>query len=148
MNKEIGRTVVFITRMLTTWCIIVICEGFNLEENAICNNNYIIEGRKSNGMNNLLMKILPNIAMPFLVQSIILPLVLGVMKLTLLNSLFLGKLGIFLWIINIIYKNNNPDGVLYSHAININHGNYSYQQGGYPNKQSDTYGRKSKKRKK
>ncbi|KAJ8956783.1 hypothetical protein NQ314_006658 [Rhamnusium bicolor] len=82
-------------------------------------------------------KILPMLATPFILQTTLLPMVLMSMKFMLLSSMFLGKLAIFLWTINLIRNRSNDGGGLYSHNINVKHNDYP---GHYNHVNSNHYG--------
>ncbi|KAJ8915199.1 hypothetical protein NQ315_015422 [Exocentrus adspersus] len=82
------------------------------------------ESRRKPSGTSLMQRILPALATPFVMQVTILPLVLMAMKFTLLNSMFLGKLGVLLWIIHLIRKREHDGGGLYSHNINIDHNSH------------------------
>ncbi|KAJ8961757.1 hypothetical protein NQ318_021358 [Aromia moschata] len=77
--------------------------------------------RKKQQQQDVFSRILPMLATPFIFQTTLLPIVLISMKFMLLNSLFIGKLAILLWAVN-LYRNRNDDSAaLYSHNINVNH---------------------------
>ncbi|CAK1540454.1 unnamed protein product [Leptosia nina] len=65
-------------------------------------------GRKK--QKKMLEKILPMMALPFLVQSLIVPIFLGVIKFMLFKSLMIGKLALVLIIINAFRNSNSLKG--------------------------------------
>nr|CAH7717147.1 unnamed protein product [Callosobruchus chinensis] len=77
------------------------------------------EPRKKNNQDDFLKKITPMIATPFIMQTTFLPFALILMKMFLGMSMFLGKLGIVIWIFNILHNRMDTSGHLYSHNINI-----------------------------
>lgn len=93
--------------------------------------SFISEPRKKQS-EDFLLKIAPQLVIPFMIQPMILPLVLIGMKTLLLKSMFLGKIGIILWIIIIIRNMLNKGGGLYSHNVNIQHNEHpAHYQSGY-----------------
>ncbi|KAJ8979940.1 hypothetical protein NQ317_003682 [Molorchus minor] len=92
------------------------------------NDNYpivtvAIESRKKQ-QQDVFSRILPMLATPFIMQTTFLPLVLISMKFMLMNSLFIGKLAIVLWIVNLIRQRYTEEGGFYSHNVNIKHNSH------------------------
>lgn len=87
---------------------------------------YIVSDfRKSNDRNteNPIVKLIPMLAMPFIVQTTFLPMMLLGIKFMLMQSIFLGKFAILFWLVNLVRNNiKDKQGHLYSHNVHINHG--------------------------
>nr|CAI5820444.1 unnamed protein product [Callosobruchus analis] len=75
--------------------------------------------KRGNNQDDFLKLITPMLATPFIMQTTFLPFALIAMKLFLGMSMFLGKLGIIIWIFNILHNRMDTSGHLYSHNINI-----------------------------
>ncbi|XP_050502361.1 uncharacterized protein LOC114335079 isoform X1 [Diabrotica virgifera virgifera] len=130
IDKCMNNVVLVVYTTFLLMCVTVVCEIIQNEELL---HDYNVEGRKKSEKSDLLTKILPTLAMPFIVQTLFLPVMLFFLKLTMINSMFLGKLGIFLWFMNYLFNRQNPEGALHSHAININHGRHPDNEGMYSN---------------
>lgn len=65
-------------------------------------------------------KILPMLAIPFLISTSLIPMMLVSLKVMLIKSFFVGKMAILLLALNALWKINNQ-GAVYSHNINLNH---------------------------
>ncbi|KAG6461414.1 uncharacterized protein LOC115450909 [Manduca sexta] len=70
----------------------------------ILTDNGVVEGRKK--QKKLLENLLPLFIMPFVLQSAIVPLFLGMLKFMLFKSLMVGKLALLLIVLN-AFKNHN-----------------------------------------
>ncbi|XP_074039078.1 uncharacterized protein [Leptinotarsa decemlineata] len=73
-------------------------------------------------------RIIPMLATPFMMQTMFMPIAMMFMKFVLLNSIFIGKLGIILWIVNIIRNHAEPGGEFYSHNVNLPHNEHPGHQ--------------------
>ncbi|CAH1100132.1 unnamed protein product [Psylliodes chrysocephalus] len=123
--------IVFVFTMLASSWMCVNCDCINDTK------GFNVTARKKSNT-DILSMILPNLAMPFIMQAMFLPLVLVFMKLSVLKSILIGKLGILIWIYNIIHNSSNPPGALYSHSVDIKH---------HGNAGDNKYGGYSKRRK-
>lgn len=84
-------------------------------------------------------RILPMLAIPFLISSALIPMMLTTLKMMLLKSMFVGKMGILLLALNALWRINNQGGV-YSHNINLHaeQKDLMYEHYGYNN--NEEYG--------
>ncbi|KAL1492040.1 hypothetical protein ABEB36_012542 [Hypothenemus hampei] len=90
-----------------------------------CSDDSVKELRKIAGNanqidNNILSRLIPMLATPFLVHTIFLPMVLLGVKLILIQSIILGKFAIVFGLVNFLRNNlQNQQGHLYSHNIHL-----------------------------
>ncbi|KAG5875367.1 hypothetical protein JTB14_020665 [Gonioctena quinquepunctata] len=111
---------------LLLWhCIQVSCEAFEDKRETI--TDMLEESRKKQSQ-DIMSKIIPILVTPFMMQTMIMPVVMMFMKFALLNSIFIGKLGVVLWIVNIIRNRVEPQGELYSHNVNVHHNDHAAHQ--------------------
>lgn len=87
------------------------------------------------------------LAIPFLVSSSMIPMMLTSLKVMLLKSMFIGKMAILLLALNALWKINNQGGV-YSHNINLDNDHKMVGAGHYGYNQGDEYGAYVNKRRK
>uniref|UniRef100_A0AAR5PYG1 Uncharacterized protein n=1 Tax=Dendroctonus ponderosae TaxID=77166 RepID=A0AAR5PYG1_DENPD len=83
------------------------------------------EFRKSSSQTNddILTRLIPMLATPFLIQTTFLPMMLLGIKLMLIQSIVLGKFAIIFWLVNLLTSRlKDQHGQFYSHNVHIRHG--------------------------
>lgn len=109
-------------------------------KNKLLLSDKILEGRKEGGkQKDLMSRILPMLAIPFLISTSLIPLMLTSMKVMLIKSMFVGKMAIILLILNAIWKINNQGGV-YSHNISLHAQNKDLMMEHYGYNNGEEYG--------
>ncbi|KAK5650544.1 hypothetical protein RI129_001573 [Pyrocoelia pectoralis] len=76
--------------------------------------------KKKKNKQDLMGKILPFLIIPFMLQTLIIPMILTALKFMLIKSAFIGKIAILIGLLNMISRMKNQGG-LYTHNINIEH---------------------------
>ncbi|CAH2108174.1 unnamed protein product [Euphydryas editha] len=89
--------------------------------------NEVVEGRGK--QKKLMQRILPMFIMPFVIQSAIVPLFLGMLKFMLFKSLMIGKLALVLIIINAFRNSNSFKGRQDEEIANVHYGYHAHGMG-------------------
>ncbi|CAG9765368.1 unnamed protein product [Ceutorhynchus assimilis] len=117
-NVNNGLLVLYVL-LLIGWN--VQCDNEPKKELLALEQNNPRKSNKNNANNSPLTSLIPMLAMPFLVQTTFLPMILLGIKFMLIQSIFLGKFAIVFWVINLIRNHiKDQQGHLYSHNIHLN----------------------------
>lgn len=65
-------------------------------------------------------KMMPMMAIPFMVSTSMIPMMLISLKILMLKSAFIGKIAVLLILLNMFRRRTNGDGGVFSHNLNAN----------------------------
>lgn len=85
---------------------------------ALAKGNNKLPKPKPKKQKDLMSRILPMMIIPFMLQTAIIPMMLTMLKFSLLKAAFIGKMAIIVGLINMFRISTNPGGV-YTHNVNV-----------------------------
>ncbi|XP_018565920.1 uncharacterized protein LOC108906955 [Anoplophora glabripennis] len=76
--------------------------------------------KKSKHQKSFMEKMLPMMIIPFLVSTSMIPMMLIGLKIMILKSAFIGKIGILLMLLNMFRRRTSGEGGIFTHNVNAN----------------------------